>query len=220
MEYIRDRTYNLIVGSYTKNLYGDFLGGCDDGSTILDVGVGNGWSLCQNAALIKERGLKIYAIDISSEAIFKCNENILRAGLEENVICAVKDLFRLSWGDYQFFVGENRFDRVYFSNSYSVIPDVLSFIKHSRQYIKKTDGIYLSTTLFYNYNRTVELIKRSLKYICFGIDFGRHITKDQFRDEMHDNGFKIKDMKLVHRRRVPFYGSVLIYTVQIESFHN
>ena len=45
--------YNLLVSSYTKNLYEKFFKNCKSNAKILDIGIGNGYAIIQNEKIIK-----------------------------------------------------------------------------------------------------------------------------------------------------------------------
>jgi len=211
MEYCKNFLYNFVVGSYTTKLYADFFNRIEENSKILDIGVGNGHSLCDNRDMIIGKKLKILAIDIDRNAIGICSKKIIEKGLEDYINVRVVDFFNIN----------EKFDYIYFSNSYSVIPCSVKFIEHAFSLLedKEESAIYISTTLFENKDFIMENVKFYFKKIALGIDFGRCITHDEFDNEILCVKGKILDKKRVIKRWVPYFGKIEIFTMKIIKLH-
>ena len=208
--------YNLLVSSYTKNLYFNFFKNCKRNAIILDIGIGNGYAIVKNEKIIKQKNLKIFGIDIDEFSLQKCQENIDKNNLQNNIKIINKDFFTLEVSDYHDFINAELFDIVFFSNSYSVIPNITDFIYHSKNYIHNNGNIITSTTLYDTFNQTKNFMKKNIKRILFNIDFGRIITHQMIQDEIDNIGFKIKSRKLVHKNKIPIWGEVKVYCLVIK----
>jgi cyclopropane fatty-acyl-phospholipid synthase-like methyltransferase len=208
--------YNLLVSSYTKNLYEKFFKNCKSNAKILDIGIGNGYAIIQNEKIIKSKNLKIYGVDIDDYSIKKCQENINKYNLNNNIKIINKDFFKLTQHDYQSFINNEYFDIVFYSNSYSVIPNINNFIIHSKKYIHEKGNIITSTTLYNDFDKTKDFIKKNLKHFLFNIDFGRIITHKMIEDEIKDMEFHIVSKKLVHKHNIPLWGDIKVFCLVIK----
>ena len=85
MENIKNNLYNEIIGSYSKDLYKNFFEKIPNNSCILDIGIGNGYAICENSDLINEKNLKIIGIDIDFSSILTCRENVNKNNLNSNI---------------------------------------------------------------------------------------------------------------------------------------
>jgi len=209
MEYCKNLLYNFVVGRYTKKLYADFFNKIDEGSYILDIGVGNGSSICDNRDIIIERDLKVLAIDVDRKAIAQCSKNVIEAGLEDRVSVKVFDFFDV----------KEKFDFIYFSNSYSVIPSSEEFVKKALELLRNNGCVFISTTLFNTKDFVMEKVKYYLKWIALGVDFGRCITHHDFKKDMLSINGDIIDKRRIVKRWAPYFGSVEIYTMQVIKGH-
>lgn len=220
MDYIREyynkgyqkchnKIYNYIVGSYTVLLYRDFLSKCDKNSTILDVGVGNGLSLCSNSDVIKERNLQILAIDIDNEAIIECASQIQKKNLCSNVFAKTIDLFALP-------IDSKKYDYIYFSNSYSVIPNSARYLSYCLQNLSKNkNNLYISQTIFDKSTLLTLWLKPRIKHFLFNIDFGREMTLQKLEEELALYDLSIKSQSLIHRRNCYGIPTANIFTFEI-----
>ena len=85
---------NLIY--FTPKLYKKILKRyVEPGSTILDVGIGNGNCIEQNAEFIIKNKYKILGIDIDEEYLKVCKERISNSHLEKYVSCKNQNLLTM-----------------------------------------------------------------------------------------------------------------------------
>ena len=213
---LKNHIYNYLISTYTKYLYKAFLLGCDKNNTILDVGIGNAKSLTDNYEIIKSKNLKIVGIDIDEFSIEEGMENIEKKELENNVIIRHIDLFQLKTGDYELFTKSNKFDYIYFSNSYSVIPEPVKFLKFSLNFCKNYKNLIISQTLFNTPNKFYSYLKPKAKYFIFGIDFGRYLTHKQLNEELESEGLEIYSKERIIENNVCYIRNVDIYNIKIK----
>lgn len=201
---IHQETYNNVIVSYTKHLYQSFLKRIDNGSSIVDIGIGNGEALLtpENIKLIKDKELMICGFDINKDYLKNCQRLIKENKLEKRIFCFEKDL---SKENFNF---DKKVDYVYFSNSYAVIPEVTKLLKNIVK-IFQPDKIVISITL--SDNEVDKFIKPYAKYLMLGVDFGRAITREEFMMEM-------KDYRLV-REELTYENESLLRTFKIWTFY-
>lgn len=198
--------YNLLVARYTKNLYKNFLENIPSNSRVLDIGVGDGKSLLENIDIIKSKGLKIYAVDIDKEEIALFKESI-----KDKDISHYFEIYDTSLEDIEDNKIPNGIEYVFFSNSYSVIPNIKDLIL----YIKKNINpkfVVISTTLGGIQNSVLKFIKPNLSKVTLGIEFGRYISYSDFINETKIYGFNIIHQEITHSHFLPFWGEVNIFT--------
>ena len=206
--------YNYLVGSYTKNLYMNFFSNIPNNSSILDIGVGDGHSILEHIDLIKSKNFKIYAVDIDKDEIAKFRKRIQDENLHEyfEVYDVPIDEIEKTTGNKIPF----GLDYVFFSNSYSVIPNIKEVVLFIKNYIRPKFYV-ISTTLGGNKNSVMSFIKPRLSYVTLGVEFGRYIPYDHFIDEIKGYSLNIIHQEITHSNFVPFWGEVNVYTFILQG---
>jgi S-adenosylmethionine-diacylgycerolhomoserine-N-methlytransferase len=87
-----------------------------DGGHVLELGCGTGRNLVAAAGRYPQA--RFYGVDISSEMLATARGNIARAGLDRRILLAHGDATRFDPATF----GLQRFERVFFSYSLSMIP--------------------------------------------------------------------------------------------------
>ena len=230
MENIKNNLYNEIIGSYSKDLYKNFFEKIPNNSYILDIGIGNGYAICENSNLIIEKNLKIIGIDVDFNSILTCKENINKYNLNSNIYSVLCELDNLDVfiPTIKKFINKNNdknnqniFDYIYFSNSYSVIPNILELLNKSKKYLANEDAeIVICTTIEKNNNNIKNFLKKNAKYILLGIDFGRLITLDAFKNEIKKIKLYIYKQENTIKRNIFVWGDVNIETFYCKIDNN
>ena len=230
MENIKNNLYNEIIGSYSKDLYKNFFEKIPNNSYILDIGIGNGYAICENSNLIIEKNLKIIGIDVDFNSILTCKENINKYNLNSNIYSVLCELDNLDVfiPTIKKFINkdndknnQNIFDYIYFSNSYSVIPNILELLNKSKKYLANEDAeIVICTTIEKNNNNIKNFLKKNAKYILLGIDFGRLITLDAFKNEIKKIKLYIYKQENTIKRNIFVWGDVNIETFYCKIDNN
>lgn len=178
--------YKYLISGYTSELYKNILSSVEDNSTIIDIGIGNGEALLtqENINIIFGKRLQIFGYDIDSGYLEDCRKKIMENRLNYNIFLFNKDI------TVDTIIFSQRADYVFFSNSYSVIPNGPELLK---QAIKKFNpiNIIISTSLEESDSFFRRTMKPNLKYFTFGIEFGRMITQEEFEKEMEKADLKI-----------------------------
>lgn len=205
---MRKLLYNPLVGKYTVTLYADFLSQCEHGSSILDIGIGNGYSLCSNAAIIKRRNLKIHGIDICESSLDECRQNIEEFGLGDSVTVSSEPLSSFATTD-------SKWKYVYLSNSYSVIDNAVSLLDGALDVADVDGKVMLSLTLFDEWSSHIAFIKPKLKNIV-GFDFGRYITHELFDKELQTIDARVVSKWMVTKTGFMGRNYATLYTCEIK----
>lgn len=175
---LRQKLYDHLFGDVnlpisTTNLYFSFLQRMKSGVTILDIGVGTGvyFQDPRCISLIKEKGIKIVGIDINREDIELASRRISESGTEESIEVRWVDLFKYDRD-------LNEFDVILFSESYPVIPrdlmkKMLMHIIHSKKF---SGELVFINNVEDNPEWGQKNSKHLLKYVMFGIEFGRLVS--------------------------------------------
>lgn len=194
---LRQKIYDKLFGNLelsisTTNLYNRFLEKLKNDIKILDIGVGTGiyFENKNCVKLIKEKNIKIYGIDINRKDIELANKRIIENNLIENISVEYKNLFDID--------NFNDYDIILFSESYPVINKELMFSMLNYIFNEKH---YKNNLMFINNlvdNPTfTQRFKPYLRYILFGIDFGRVVTLLDMEDLFNKLNLKIKNIELL-----------------------
>ena len=175
---LRQKLYDHLFGDVnlsisTPSLYYSFLQRVKQDTKILDIGVGTGiyFEDPRCIKLIKEKNIKIVGIDINRPDIELATRRIEVSKLEGYASAKWMNLFEYD-GDL------NEFDVILFCESYPVIPrdlmrKMLMFIVHSK-------GFSGELVFINNVEDDPTWIQKNtkdlLKYVTFGIEFGRLVS--------------------------------------------
>lgn len=173
---IRSFIYSLLMNSNnpnaTYNSYYLILEEMKNGSTLLDVGAGDGiyFTNPKIIKIIKDKKLKIKCIDIDVNSINICKHRIYYSNLINYVEAESIDLLDI----------HDNYDYVLFMDCYPVIELSLmnKLVEHSK---KLTNNIWLFHNLFKEKNNVLAYLKPKLKYITLN-DFGRLTTVNEMKD--------------------------------------
>jgi ubiquinone/menaquinone biosynthesis C-methylase UbiE len=190
---LRPTIYNSTIGHfYTSELTRLLLLEIPESSTILDVGIGTAYSYCLNASLLKERKIKVIGIDIDESYILRARHSLIDYDLEEEIELICDDVYSTDFDG-------RTFDYVVFSDSYAVIPNVNNMMRHCERFMKEYTGYMIVTsTLFDEYDATLDRIKQNLKYVS-AIEYGQLMLKSDLEtyivDERRSDDYEFKLIK-------------------------
>lgn len=174
---IRQKLYDHLFGDVnlsisTTNLYFQFLQKMKLDATILDIGVGTGiyFDDPRCAEIIKQKNIKIIGIDINKEDVEVATNRILANKLSHHISANHVDLFEYN-------VNLNDFDVILFSESYPVIPKDLmkKMLTHIISNRFSNELIFINN-IEDNPTWLQKTFKSLLKYVLFGVEFGRLIS--------------------------------------------
>jgi len=143
-----------------------------DGSSVLDVGCGDGlyFTKPEVIELVKAKKLNISCIDVDGGAIPICQKRVADAGISDYVTAEHIDLREVS----------KKYDIVLFMESFPVIPRPLmaELIGHAMTLGKK---IFMYHNLVEKKDSFINILKPNLKYLTL-VDFGQLTSVN----EMHE----------------------------------
>ena len=193
----------------TEKWYRTVLEQLDDGSIILDVGIGTGGALLRCIDLIESKDLKIIGIDIDDAYVQAGKYAINEAGLMDrisidhvNIYDGKERIVELVTTNKEFGATVNSngqfLDAVYFSGSFSLLPDpvkalqlVSTFIKQGEDETNKEGGmIYITQTYQRRSPYFMSYVKPMMKYLTT-IDFGQLVSEEDIEQTFKESGLKI-----------------------------
>ena len=211
-----------MILNLTTKWYETVLSKVKEGSTILDVGVGTASALINCKHILKQRNLKIVGIDYDLDYIIHAQRSIELHDLSDYVTVAHRSVYDLwnrnplsstkssSSKDAKFLINDalklkrNSFDAIYFSGSFSLLPDPIGALQAVMPFLKKEKteeqtendsagnsssccgNIYITQTYQRCTPPFLPFIKPVMKYFT-SIDFGALITEKQAKQMFYED---------------------------------
>lgn len=160
----RSKVYDTTILHMTTKWYEAVLSQCPQNSTILDVGIGTAGALINCSSIVKNRGLKIVGVDYDNDYVTQARVGLEKAGLSESVQVVHKSVYDLNKET------DGVFDAVYFSGSFSLLPDPVEALNVIKPLTKSK--VYITQTYQRKSAPLLGYIKPLLRYMTT-IDFGR-----------------------------------------------
>ena len=176
--------YKLILGDVTKLCYRNCLDYFAEGSSVLDVGIGNGLMLEKNHQLIKDKGLSITGLDVNENYIAHCRKLIQQFGLQDRVRVHHLPVEQFSPAE-----GEG-FDYALFSMSFMLLPDQKQVLNRVETWLRPGGEIVFFQTMFQERSRLLDFLKPKLKYVT-SVDFGEPVYEDDFFRQLDSTGLSV-----------------------------
>jgi cyclopropane fatty-acyl-phospholipid synthase-like methyltransferase len=196
---IRSLFYDNII-YFTPKLYKKILKKyVEPGSTILEVGIGNGNCIEKNKEFIIKNNYKIDGIDIDEEYLQVCEKRIINNHLEKYVSCKNQNLLTMK--------DNKKYDYIFFMESYPVISEELmtNMLNKCRNILSEDGKIVYCHNLVKTKNPFINLLKPNIKYFLGNVDFGRLTTHEEF-----ENLMKVSKAKIIKKDRI-MYKKILGY---------
>lgn len=179
---LTSRIYSLLVSEVTDLCYSNCLAHFSTGSTVLDVGIGNGLMLERWHQLIERKRISLVGIDTDDRYLAACRERVARLGLTTQVIVNTASASK--------FKPDRHFDYILFSMSFMLLDRPWETLKKTRGWLTPSGQVVFVHTMFGRRSKLVEFFKPKLKYLTT-VDFGRVIYEDEFRAKLAESGFVI-----------------------------
>jgi ubiquinone/menaquinone biosynthesis C-methylase UbiE len=203
--------YDVVILRMTEKWYRAVLQKLDDGSIILDVGVGTGGALLRCADLIEAKKLKVVGIDIDTAYVEAGKASIIEANLSDSISIDKVDVYEgkekilelakklgADVNSHGQFV-----DAVYFSGSFSLLPDPVKALQLVSEFVKRNtktgvDGgaIYITQTYQRKTPFLLPYAKPLLKYATT-IDFGKLVKEEEVLQIFKESGLEVVEHNVI-----------------------
>lgn len=192
--FIYDHTFTKL----TIDWYQAVLKRLPDGARVLDVGIGTGGAVAANAEVILQKTLHITGLDIDPDYIERCEKNLLKAGLADNVRVRHESVYDHEGGPY---------DAVYFSGSFMLLPDPVGALRHVLQLLAPAGKVFFTQTFHDRPSPLAEKIKPLLHRVTT-IHFGRVTYWEDFQEVLKAAGAQVNEVKILKQLRTTSFRVV------------
>jgi ubiquinone/menaquinone biosynthesis C-methylase UbiE len=194
--------YDMIIVKMTSKWYKTVLQRLPEGARVLDIGIGTGSALAENATLVQQKDLRIVGVDYDQAYVTKC-EQVIRdtSGLigRTCVVCkSVYDADLLSVANSAASADDANelFDAVYFSGSISLMPDPAEALRSTGQLLQPNGRLYITQTFQRKGTKFMEIFKPLLKYFTT-IDFGKLTYEKDVTKFCDDSGLETVEKSII-----------------------
>jgi SAM-dependent methyltransferase len=191
LQRVRSAIYDAAIVGLTAGWYRAVLSRLPAGSHLLDVGIGTGGALVANAALVRERDLRVTGVDIDADYVRRCAAAVTQAGLADRIAPRLESIMDHRGGPY---------DAVYFSASFMLMPDPPAVLRHVRMLLRPGAPLFFTQTFELSRSRAAEVVKPLLRLVTT-IDFGRVTYEDAFRRALADGGVVLESLETLNASR-------------------
>ena len=181
--------YDRFLLPYTTAWYREVLTRLPEGAYLLDVGIGTGGALLNNAELVREKNIRVLGVDIDADYINRANKAIEKAGMSDLIEAKLQSVYDHEGGPY---------DGVYFSASFMLMPDPEACLHHVVSLLSEEGRVYFTQTFQEKESKLMERLKPVLKTLTT-IDFGQVTYEPDFRSTVEGCGVNIAEMKEIDR---------------------
>ncbi len=154
--------YDKAIGPLTGKWYRSVLDHVPDGAHLLDVGIGTGGALVDNADTVRSKDLRITGVDIDRDYVKRAQSAVYKHKLVEHVDVMLESVYDHQGGPY---------DVVYFSASFMLMPDPGKALRHVSTLLNDGGRIFFTQTFQDKRSVFVERAKPLLKKLTT-IEFG------------------------------------------------
>lgn len=197
---LRAWIYDRALLPVTTSWYREVLERMPRGSRLLDIGIGTGGALANNADLIIERDLHVVGIDIDEDYVKKARERMHEVGLSDRVHVELQSVY-----DYE---NEAPFDGAYFAASFMILPDPIAALAHVSGLLKEHGHIFFTQTFQDKKSPLMEKIKPMLKVVTT-VEFGQVTYEQDFLDTLEQAGVSVVEHKTLTAKRTQSYRLVV-----------
>ncbi|KAL3821965.1 hypothetical protein ACHAXA_004453 [Cyclostephanos tholiformis] len=197
--------YDTVILRLTEKWYRAVLQKLDDGSILLDVGVGTGGALLRCVDLIESKNLKVIGIDIDAAYVEAGNASIRGAHLSDRITIDKVDVYegKQKILDLAMNLGatvnsNGQFvDAVYFSGSFSLLPDPVKALQLVSSFVKGNGArVYITQTYQRKTPFFLPYVKPLLKYATT-IDFGKLVKEEDVLQTFKESGLEILEHDVI-----------------------
>lgn len=178
---LRAGIYDAVFAPLTSRWYSNVLMRLPDGAHLLDIGVGTARALTNNAALLREKRLKVTGIDIDADYLESARQRLCRAELEDVVSVKRESVYDHHDGPY---------DAAYFSASFMLLAEPERALRQVSNVLKADGRMFFTQTFNTTRSSLLEVAKPLLKKVTT-IEFGRVTYEDEFLHTLQDSDVQL-----------------------------
>ena len=168
---MRSWIYDRVILKLTTRWYEEVISRLEPESVVLDVGIGPGGALVNNAAIVRDKKLRWTGVDIDSTYLDAARERVDEAGIGPQVDILHQSVYDHDGGPY---------DAVYFGASFMLMPDPEAALRHVCSLLSPGGRVFFTQTFHEKRNPVMEKIKPMLHRFTT-VHFGRVTYEADFR---------------------------------------
>ena len=174
------RIYNAVIVNMTKAWYQAVFSQLAPGTVLLDVGIGTAGALLENEHIIREKQLTVFGVDVQPIYVKAAQRAVVTRRIPNQVKVACHSIYDVQsiqqWlNDTQ---GLSFVDAVYFSGSFSLLPDPSGALNAAQQLLLPGGTIFITQTYTSSVSRLGKLLKPLIRHVTT-IDFGTLVSNEQ-----------------------------------------
>lgn len=196
---LRAWIYDQAMLPVTTSWYAEVLDRLQPGARLLDIGIGTGGALANNAERVITSQIDVVGIDIDEDYVRKARERLHEAGLAEQVKVELQSVY-----DYE----SDGFDAAYFAASFMLLPDPVQALTHMLTQLKPGGRIFFTQTFQERPSPIMEKVKPMLKTVTT-IDFGQVTYEDEFLQTLQDAGLEVIENTTMKANRSRSYRLIV-----------
>lgn len=192
----RSFVYDALILKMTTRWYEAVLTKLPENSTVLDVGIGTAGALLRCSKLLKEKNIHVVGVDYDADYIASAKQAIEAAGMQSLIEVECKSVYDLKLGEK-----DKPYDAVYFSGSFSLLPDRIQALRTVSSTIVE-GKIFITQTYQRKSPPMLSYLKPLLKYLTT-IDFGQLLFEKDIAEFFSHTVPHECDLKLVEHDVIP-----------------
>lgn len=181
---VRGLIYDAAILRLTTKWYAEVLDRLPRGARLLDVGIGTGGALANNADTVVGKELRVVGVDIDEDYVKRSRKHMERAGLHDHVEVRLESVLDHQGGPY---------DAVYFSASFMLMPDPPGVLRYVQSLLTPRGRVYFTQTFQDRKSPVLEKAKPLLKAVTT-IEFGRVTYEEEFRTTVEAGGLRLVEL--------------------------
>jgi len=182
--------YDRALLPLTRGWYREVLLRMEPGSRLLDVGIGTGGALADNADLVRRRNLYVTGVDIDADYVKQARRHMERRGLAERVHICLQSIYEY---------GVTGFDAVYFSASFMLMPDPAEALRHVTDLLAPGGRVFFTQTFHERESKFAEALKPMLRSLTT-VDFGQVTYEEDFLEVLDEVGLHVVENEVLGER--------------------
>jgi ubiquinone/menaquinone biosynthesis C-methylase UbiE len=205
--------YDYVILEMTKVWYKKVLEELPIKSMVLDIGIGTGSALCENKSDVIAKEITFIGLDYNETYVMAARANIQKTGLSKEVQILHGSVYDIL--NHPQLPQDIKFDAVYFSGSFSLMPSPPNALKVSAKLLKPRGKIYITQTFQKKAFFGMSIWKPWLKYLTT-IDFGELVMESEVVGFVKAAGMRIERNEKIAKSVDNVYQSAILLIIDPE----